>query len=187
MANTDYYLQKITSQYQDSPNLLAWLSANLQLYQDLLACIAQLETAFDINTAVGAQLDVLGQIIGASRTVGFQPSAGVSPVLDDDTYRLLLRSKIAQNHWDGKLDSLLLIWQYLFPGGLLIVNDHQTMTVDLYVAASLTSILQDLILQGYIIPRPQGVLYNISIATLPMFGFDRNDSFVSGPDVGHFV
>lgn len=182
-----YYLQKITSEYQNSPKMLSWLSANLQLYQDLLACVAELETAFDINSAVGPQLDALGSIIGASRTVAFQPSGSVSPILDDATYRILLRAKIAQNHWDGKLDSLLTIWQSLFPGGLLIVNDHQNMSVDLYVAAPLTSILQDLILKGYIVPRPQAVLYNITLATLPMFGFDREDSFVSSFGVGHFV
>lgn len=187
MSDLSYYTKLVPSQYQTSTKMLAWLSANLQLYQDILSCLNAIGPAFDVDTAVGAQLDILGQIVGASRTVAFQPSGGVSPVLDDTTYRVLIRARIFQNHWDGKLDSLLTIWQSLFPGGLLILNDHQNMSVDLYVAAPLTSILQDLILKGYIIPRPQGVLYNISLATLPMFGFDRADSFVSGPDSGHFV
>jgi hypothetical protein len=47
--------------------------------------------------------------------------------------------------------------------------------------------VQDLILQGYILPRPQGVLYIISFAVLPMFGVDRYDAYVAGFDGGHFV
>jgi hypothetical protein len=181
------YLAKFTSQYQQSPNMISWAAANLKPFQDIASCLAGFGPAFDLDSAVGAQLDVLGTIIGQARTVAFQPTGGVSPVLNDPNYRILLRARIAQNHWDGKMDSLLRIWQAIFPGGVLIVNDHQDMTVDLYVAAPLNSILKDLILNGYIIPKPQAVHYNISLAVLPMLGFDRGDAFVAGVDVGHFV
>ncbi|HXR75146.1 MAG TPA: DUF2612 domain-containing protein [Bryobacteraceae bacterium] len=171
-----------------APNMTAWLSANLELYQDILLCLSEFEDAFDLPTAVGPQLDILGAIVGQSRTVLFQPSGGVSPVLDDDTYRLLLQARIAQNHWDGKIASLLAIWSALFPGGTLVVDDHQQdMTVDIFVSGAFTSIIQDLILNGYMLPRPQGVLYNYSLADLPMLGFDRDDSFVAGFDGGRFV
>src|SRR5579872_1634812 len=113
-----------------APKMLAWLRANLQLFQDCFNCLEQFGGAFDITKAVGMQLDILGSIIGQSRTVGFQPSSSVSPVLDDDTYRLLLQARIAQNHWNGLMDSLLTIWRSLFPGGTLIVDDQQDMTVD---------------------------------------------------------
>ncbi len=181
------YVRLVTSQYQLSTKMLAWLEANLSLFQDVAACAASFAQAFDLDVAVGAQLDILGNIIGVSRTVPFQPTGDVSPVLDDATYRLLLRAKIAGNHWDGRLQSLIEAWQQILPGSLLIVNDHQDMTVDFYIGASLTSILKDLILNGYILPRPQAVLYNISFAVLPMLGFDRDDEFVAGFDTGKFV
>lgn len=85
------------------------------------------------------------------------------------------------------MDALLNIWRNLFPGGTLIVNDHQDMTVAIFVAGSFSSIIQDLILNGYIIPRPQGVLYTITMATLPMLGFDRNDAYVAGWDTGKYI
>jgi hypothetical protein len=184
--NPGAYLPLVTSEYQLSPRLLAWLQANLQLYQDIVACANNLDAAFSVNSAQGTQLDALGVILGQSRTVGFQPSGGVSPVLDDVTYRTLLRAKILAYHWNGTLTGLRTFWQALFGAGVFLITDNQDMTVSFYVGAGFTSIVQDLVLKGYIIPRPQAVLYNISIATLPMFGFDRNDSFVAGFDVGHF-
>jgi hypothetical protein len=164
-----------------------WLTINLQLVENTLNCLQQFGPAFDIDAAVGPQLDVLGAIVGQGRTVAFQPSGGVSPTLDDPTYRLLLKSRIAQNHWSGKIDSLIAIWKALFPGGTLIVNDTQNMSVGLLVAGAFTSIIQDLISNGYILPRPQGVQYTYSFATLPILGFDRSDSYVAGEDTGHYT
>ena len=190
MANLiEYYEKLITSHWRPAPNMNAWLRDNLQLFQDVIACALSFAEAFDIGSAVGAQLDVLGVIIGQSRQVPFQPSNGVSPILDDDTYRLLLRARIAQNHWDGKIDSLISMWKSLFLGGTIAVVDHQNMTVSLTVAGSFTSIATDLILRGYILPRPQGVLYSYSnaVTDLPILGFDRNDAYVAGLDLGHFA
>ncbi len=187
MQDSAYYKGLITSEYQTSPKMLAWLEANLRPYQDALECMAALLAAFDLDQAVGVQLDILGAIIGQSRTVGFQPSNSVSPVLDDDTYRFLLRARIFWNHWDGKTPSLLAFWKTLFPGGTLIYSDNQDMSVSIFVAGAFTSIIKDLISYGYIIPRPQGVLYTITFATLPILGFDRDDDYVAGFDKGHFA
>jgi len=60
------------------------------------------------------------------------------------------------------------------------------MTADISVSGSFSSIVKDLINNGMIIPRPEGVLFNIGI-TLPILGFDRNDAYVSGFDTGHFL
>lgn len=187
LAAFQYYLDLFTSEYRASTRLLAWANANIQLFQDVLFCIRELMSAWDLDLAVGVQLDTIGLWVGASRTLPFQPSGGVSPILDDASYRILLRAKIAQNHWDGTLDGLLRSWQAIFPNGLLVVNDHQDMTVDLYVAAPFSSVVQDMVLNGLIVPRPQGVLYTISVAALPMLGFDRGDSFVAGFDTGKFT
>ena len=150
-------------------------------------CANQFNSAFDIDQAEGVQLDILGVILGQSRTVGFQPSGGASPILDDITYRLLLRARVYQNHWGGKTSELRLIWQALFPGGLLFITDNQDMTVDFFCAGAFTLIVQDLLTNGYIRPRPQGVKYTLHIATLPMLGVDQETDFVAGLDVGHIV
>lgn len=51
-----------------------------------------------VDTAVGAQLDILGRIVGQDR-------AG----LDDDTYRRYIRARVASNRSTGKRDELLAI------------------------------------------------------------------------------
>jgi hypothetical protein len=149
--------------------------------------MVQMDTALNLDVAVGAQLDTRGLIVGASRTVGFQPSNGVSPVLDDNTYRIYIKSKIVDNQWDGTIGSLYSVWQQLFPGGVITIIDNQNMTADITMAGSFTSILQDLITNGYIIPRPEGVLYTYLFGVTPYFGFDSLPGFIAGFDTGHWV
>lgn len=77
-----YYMSLLTSQYQNSPNLKAFLALLLQPFVDTAVCAASMNAAFNLNpangpTAVGPQLDYLGEILGASRTLPFNP-VGVS-------------------------------------------------------------------------------------------------------------
>lgn len=181
-----HYQSLITSEYQQSPNLLAWLAAPLGVLDDAVLCLAYFATQFDLASAVGVQLDILGQLIGRSRTVAFQPSGSISPVLDDTTYRLLLQATIAWNQWDGKIGSLQSIWAQLFPGGRIVVEDGQNMTVTVLLTGVFSSIIVDLITNGYIVPRPEGVLYNYVFSTLPVFGFDQSNSYIAGFDQGHW-
>jgi hypothetical protein len=184
---TTYYLSLITSEYQQSTKFLAWLAAPLVRLDDAALAIVSLRPGFDLDGAIGAQLDILGQIIGPSRVVDFQPSLGVSPTLDDETYRILLRAGIAKNQWDGKIDSLQKIWKGLFPGGLITLLDAQDMSASIILSGTFTSILQDLITHGKIVPRPEGVLYNYFFSELPIFGFDQDGTFIAGFGRGHFA
>jgi hypothetical protein len=182
-----YYVALLTSQYQppSSPKLNALLYVLLKKFDDVSQCLVKFDTAFDLDGAVGPQLDALGQVAGAARTVGFQPSGSVSPVLDDATYRIYIKAKIAQNQWDGTITSLYSIWKYLFPSGSIVIADQQNMTAIIFLSGSFTSIIQDLITNGYIVPRPEGVLYTYVFSTLPAFGADLNNSYIAGADLGH--
>ena len=182
-----YYIQLLTSQYSNSPKLNALLKVLLKKFDDTSQVMVQFDTALDLDSAVGAQLDMLGATAGAFRTVGFQPSDGVSPVLDDATFRILIKAKIAQNQWDGTLPSLYPIWASLFPDGSIIIIDNQNMTADITLKGSFTSIIQDLITNGYIVPRPEGVLYTYLFGVLPYFGFGSSPGFIAGFDTGHWV
>lgn len=180
----NYYLGLITSQYQLSPNMMAWVTSILQYLTDASGCAQSYRLNFDINTAVGVQLDILGVIINMPRLVPFQPTGGINPLLDDTTYRTLLLATIAKNQWNGQVDSIYAAWQTLFPGGKIIVVDNQDMTLTVLMSGSFTSITTDLIVHGFIVPRPEGVLINYSFAGLPVFGFDLNTSFIAGFDIG---
>lgn len=180
-----YYLAKITSQYQNSPKFLAWLMEPLQILDDITTVAYNTYSAFDLDYAVGSQLDILGAIVGASRTVKFTPHGGVSPVLDDKTYRILILATLGADFWDGTIDSLQALWKSLFPSGSLTIQDHQDMSFTVIMSGAFTSIIQDLIMQDYIVPRPEGVLINYVFSDLPLFGCDLNNAFVAGVDLGH--
>lgn len=181
-----YYLGLLTSQYRNSPKLNAFLSLLLRKFDDASQCLVSMEVAFDVDSALGPQLDAIGTIVGASRVLPFQPTGGLNPILDDLTYRIYLKAKAAQNQWDGTIDGLQTIWETLFPGGQIIIADHQNMSATIFLTGSFTSILEQMIINGLIVPRPQAVLYNY-VFNLPAFGFDLNNSFIAGFDIGKFT
>ena len=180
----DYYVARLTSQYQQSTKARAWLTAALQLLDDITTCLYSFFFNFDLATAVGAQLDIIGTIVGVGRVLNFQPTTG-SPVLDDATYRLLLQAQIGRNTWNGTIDGLQQLWLQLFPGGVLAVQDNQDMSFNVILTGSFTSIIQDMITHDLIVPRPEGVLINYIFTTLPIFGADLDNSYIAGADLGH--
>jgi Protein of unknown function (DUF2612) len=182
-----YYLSLITSEYQGSPKFLQWISVLLKPLDDASQCLESMSLAFDLDQAVGVQLDTLGVIIGQSRVMTFQPSGGVSPVLDDTTYRLLLRARIARNQWDGSIDGLQSTWQTLFPGGQISIEDAQNMSAEIILSGAFTSIAQDLINNDLIIPRPAGVLYDYTFGSLPVFGFGPRTTVIAGFGTGKWA
>ena len=56
-----------------------------------------------------------------------------------------------------------------------------------FVYGEFTSKIVDLIENGYVVPRPEGVLVNIYTGTLPLLGFDRDDAYIAGFDTGHWI
>lgn len=182
-----YYLNLLTSEWRNSAKLNALMYVLLKKFDDVTNCLVQMDTALDLDSAVGAQLDILGAIWNCSRTVPFQPSGGVSPVLDDATYLILIKATIARYMWDGGIDSLYSIWIELFPTGTIVIADQQNMTADILLTGSFDSIIQDMIVNGMIVPRPEGVLYNYVFGTMPFLGYDLNNSFVAGWDTGHYI
>jgi hypothetical protein len=180
-----YYLSLFSSEYQNSAKWLEWVRKDWQPFDDLTDLMSIMSGYFNVQTAIGVQLDTIGAIVGASRTLPFQPSNGVSPVLEDDTYRQLLLATIGINHWSSKLVDIYRIWKNVFPQGKLVINDNQNMTCTVIVSGSFSSIVLDMITHGFIIPRPEGVLYTYETTTLPIFGADLNTAYVAGADIGH--
>ena len=181
-----YYLALYTSQYKIAKNLLSWSNKSWLPIDNLTDCLAFLSGNYDLDVALGNQLDVIGLFLGQTRNLSFQPTNPTdSPVLNDDNYRLLLKAIRAKNHWDGKLTSLYNIWQTLFPGGRLIINDNQNMTATIIIAGNFSQLVIDMIEHDLIVPRPEGVLYTYVNAELPIFGTDLDNEFIAGVDKGH--
>lgn len=134
------WLGLITSEHKDKPRFVAALSALLQPLADNLDALKSIPPGFDLDSAVGAQLDVVGLWVGRSRFlalplvgvyfsfdlggVGFDQGAWKGPfdpvsglvALPDDSYRTLLRFQVLANRWDGTIPGAYACYSVLFSG-----------------------------------------------------------------------
>lgn len=181
MALNDAYLGLITSQHRDKPKYMAMVSSMLGYLDDVWDTAVYLDDDFDLDSATGIQQDMLGHLVGQSRTVDFQPARGLSPVLDNYAYKNLLKATIAKNMWKGGIADLKEIWQTLF-GYPIIIQDNQDMTIDVVVVGIYDQITKNLIQKGYIVPKPQGVGINYAFSDDAVFGYDMETSSIKGYD-----
>jgi len=59
MADITRYLNLVTSQHQNKPKFMAWLSNPLRILDDTAILANSFYSYFDIDRAIGAQLDIL--------------------------------------------------------------------------------------------------------------------------------
>lgn len=148
------YLDFIPPQHSQRPRFVSTVDLSCSPLEAVADAADGLILAFDLDTAVGRQLDAVGERINLARTLttpiadlyfstddplrgadqgisynpGYGEEYGVT-VLDDDTYRTLLRAKILANRWDGTLPQARLIVQAIFaeyPDTLVMVLDEST-------------------------------------------------------------
>ncbi len=183
MRTVDDYIALVPGFNADKARFIATLRALLQPLADGGALLRSMPDAFDLDTAVGAQLDADGVRIGRDRYVdvpvegwfsfdvdglgfdqgywqgAFDPDTGVSS-LDDDTYRLLLKARAMANGWDGTTESALAIYTALLgPAGYqvqIIDGQDMTMTVRFFGPAP-DPRTKAIIEGGYLGLKPAGV------------------------------
>jgi len=149
--------------------LLAWLGTNVEAVASVEEVMLSFDEEFDIENAVGVQLDKIGGIVGRQRLLDFQPSDGSSAMLEDDMYRIVLKAKVAINHWDGTIPGMYELWWNLLPDYKVFIQDNQNMTMTVFLEGYTPDLLIELIEHDYIIPRPQGVGLRIVIRVTEEF------------------
>lgn len=140
LGDVTAYLDLVTSEHRNQPNYINMLTALLQGPCDLLVNMSLIPALYNIDIAVGDQLDKVGQWIGVTRevhvaltgvyfsldssTLGLDqgsmqgpsdPTSGLVE-LPDSGYRTLLRARIAANHWDGSIPGAYAAWDLAFSG-----------------------------------------------------------------------
>lgn len=210
MADVDAYLGLITSYHAGKPKFEAMVRALVEPVVAQQAFMAHLPLDLDLDQAIGVQLDQVGEWVGRTRFVKvpianawftwgdanrgwgrgiwFDPRydspSGITR-LDDNTYRTLLRAKIAANNWDGTLPGAKAALEVLFPNGdtSIIVIDNQDMTITFGVVGVIPSALFIALLsQGYLPLKPEGVKANYRITTRsgPIFGWGVDNDLIGG-------
>ena len=211
------YENLIVPEHHGQPNFTATIDLSVQPFVDEQNLLNEYPLLFDLDSAAGVQLDAVGVRVGRSRQVAvpltnvyfswdtpslgwdqgywqgpFDPSTGVVS-LDDATYRLLLRTVIITNTWNGTVNgaapALAVIFNNtLTPGTLIFIYNGMDMTETIGIAGEVPPVIfQALLASGEIPLVPAGVRVNytmISNLTGPLFGFDIENAYVSGWDVG---
>jgi hypothetical protein len=141
-ADVATYLAKVPPLHAGDPNMMAELALLLQPLVDIQNLLADLPTVyFDLDYAIGVQLDILGKWIGRTRDIpvplqniflslgdplrglgkGIWYNPDVSPGvtysrMDDETYRRLLKAVAAANEWNGTVTSAgVVLDRYFIP------------------------------------------------------------------------
>lgn len=96
-------------------------------FQSIENTLQQLLTERSIDTAVGAQLDIIGKIVG-------QPRNG----LDDETYRRYCRTRVAVNNSNGVIENLITVTD------LIVYDDDAYYEIDNQGTACVVLRIQDL-------------------------------------------
>lgn len=189
MTDITAYTNLVSNQHQDKANFISTLSTIVTPIVAIRDTVANLATLLDVDIAVGDQLDKVGEWVGVSRdisteitgvyfafdtlNVGFDqgnwygpynPLTGIT-ILPDDSYRVLLKSRIANDNWDGTLHSAALIWQQLLSGKAYTatLTDNSNMTMVLTLSATPDVVTKALITGGYLDIKPAGVAITYSI------------------------
>ncbi len=146
----EYYSNLLILQYHNKPKAKATIEAVVNLLPDEL--IQEVIGGFDIETAVGKQLDILGEYIGVDR---YYLEDNEVKVLDDEDYRIILKLKAicnTSNLSHKSLDDSL----YDFFSNSVRMDSVGNMEMTYFVPKDKTPVILAAI-QKEVLPRPMGV------------------------------
>lgn len=183
-ADASPWLGLITSEHAGAVNFTAAVLASVQGFADEMQTLVGIPEDFDLDSAVGVQLDTIGLLVNRDRYIAGTP-------LSDDDYRTLLRATIASHHWDGSVPDAYRVWDVLFAskGIYVLIIDNMDMSMDLGISGAVPDAgTYALFTGGYLSLRPAGVRINQYIVPTapggPLFAFDADTPFLAGFDVG---
>lgn len=165
IIDIERYLDRIESQHKTKPKFMGTVTTVLEKLDPAHAVAKQLPREFYVYEATGAQLDIIGQIVGIDRKFPPVNIPGLPEYLDDDTYRKVILARIVQNQWDGSYEKFREIWDATLRGILdATYYDNQDMTMDVHITGQTPPTLIEMLLRGYIIPKPMGVGMTLTIS-----------------------
>lgn len=207
------YLSLITSAHVHKPKFEATVALACEGATALQAVYAKMLADFDVDTATGAQLDIIGIWVGQPRQLpvpidnvyfsfndvvatGWQ--AGVwkdryesttsLTTLPDPEYRQLIRAKIVANTWDGSIPGAYAAWQVAFPDAFIMIQDNQDMSMEMTVVSlSLSSLMKAIITSGLLPLKPEGVRVTYVFSDALIFAWDNETPPYAGWDSGNWL
>lgn len=186
--STDRYIELVPSENQTKPKFIAWLNATAEIIDHAYQLADGMYGFFNIDTAVGNQLDIIGEWVGVGRILNFQPVYGPA-IMTDSVYRTVIKSQIARNAWDGTNEQYVTLWNDALPEIPIIFSDNQDMTISVVALTEPDDYTVELIQNGYFALKPQGVGFNFAAVPI-LFAYDADTldpMLYSGYDEGYYL
>ena len=182
---------RVYAQYRDKPKTFEWIGINGELGNEIESIYQAIAGSYDIDTANTNELDILGRIVAISRSfesevnvqsflfgaaqfgaAQFRVGSGATDQeLNNDIYRLLIKSKIAKNTNDATLDGIINSIDFIIETTDIQIIDPEDMSFEI-IFDTLTD-LEKLVLSTFdIIPKPQGVRFTgyTDLSAVTQFG-----------------
>lgn len=178
--DTKYYINLLIKQYHNKSKAKGTIETLTESeclsYNNI---ISKLNSSFNIETATGKQLDLIGKIIGRSRIFeGIEFEETDTPnSLDDETYRTLLKMQIINNFMSKSIESITEA-TFNFLGDKVIFINNTNMTINyILIGNAESNLIKVVAFDKSILPAPAGVEVNyiIDIPTPNIFGFSKNN------------
>lgn len=160
----DYYKHLLIIQYANKQRA----RATIAVWVDCMTgdgILTQFPEAFNIDTAIGAQLDAIGLVLGVERHG-----------LGDEKYRIILKFAILKNNTGvtmKEIDDAL----YEYFGNRIVANNNQNMSIT-YIFNNDLADLIPVIVNENLLPAPIGIGVQALTSvdpSKPYFGFKRGD------------
>lgn len=203
---------RIYAQYRTKPKALAWYNITRRLAVELDDVAQALRVMYNIDTASGNQLDIIGRIVVVDRSFTgnielfpglFDLSDGdqfgddeamfsgltvdTDEKMSDEFYRLVIKAKIIKNNSDATTDSILEGLNFLVPNADFIrLTDGEDMSFNVEFYGNITELERYALLNATLVPKPQGVLFNGFLEGFEYTEFG-DDETQFGDDSSEFV
>lgn len=208
------YTKLIAGAHVDKPKYVEWVWFLTEIFAEQRRRLRKLVDDFDLDTAVGKQLDAIGVRVGITRNLpvtltgiyfafddvngkgfdygvwkGRYDDGSATTVLDDETYRNVIRAKIMMNHFSGKNEDLQafiasIAESFGIDPALFFVHDNMDMTVQVGMNQSdVPPVVWELLTRRIIDVIAAGVGMDF-ISNTTYFGLDMETAVVSGMDEG---
>lgn len=182
--NVEEYIEtartRVTEQFKDATVFDKYMQLLIQGLYEIELVFKDLMQLRSIDTAVGAQLDLLGNIVGQDRNIASKsfvtagnPSGNIT--LDDQTYRVVIKSRIRKNISVATPEDVISAASFILSeiGGKQVETRilEGSAAASIYLGRVLTP-LEKVLIKGYytrnymdgLLPRPLGVRFNSYIS-----------------------
>lgn len=174
---------RIYAQYRGKPKFEAWMRIVRELGIQIDTAADKIALSYDIDSAEGDLLDIIGRIVGVSRDfinsieipsqqfgddVQFgdtdamfsASSVAQDAKMSNELFRLLIKAKILKNNRSATIDDILEQISTLINVDYVRVNNPENMTFSIEFSGLVTPLEKYALFNQNIVEIPQGVLFN---------------------------